>query len=320
MKLFAPINSFADARELVAVGADELYAGVIPTEWKGEYASVKPPNRRANEHSQVGSLQELERIAALCDEADVGVYLTLNAHFYSRRQASLIVDLIEELSGWDGIAGYIIADIHLMDAIDDVIGDKDILVSTGATVFNGHTANFLADTGADGIHLPRHLTIEEIGAIRRTATDDLDLYAFLLNRNCMCIDGNCTLLHNPPIEHENAERIPCFQEFSTHRVEDGSVAGTSRLFANSNRNPDEACGICSMYRFEAMGLSGVKMVGRGLPLEEKVAQVRFLDRARSLLDTAESETEFMEQAQPMVEKLGMHCSVDTCYYPTVMGQ
>lgn len=320
MKLFAPINSFADARELVDVGADELYAGVIPSEWKGQYASVKPPNRRANEHSQVGSLQELERIATLCDESGVGLFLTLNAHFYSRRQASLIVDLVEELSGWDGIAGYIIADIHLIDAIGDEIGDTDILVSTGATVFNGRTANFLADMGADGIHLPRHLTNDEIGQIRRTASDDLDLYAFLLNRNCMCIDGNCTLLHNPPIEHENAERIPCFQEFRTRREADGTGIGTSRLFANSHRDPDEACGICSMYRFEEMGLSGVKMVGRGLPVEEKVAQVRFLDRARSLLDAVDSEDEFMNRARPMVERLGMNCSVDSCYYPTVMGQ
>lgn len=320
MKIFAPINSFADANELVEVGSDELYAGVIPREWKGKYASVKPPNRRANEHSQVGSLEELERIASLCDEADVGLYLTLNAHFYSHRQTSLIADLVEELANWDGIAGYIIADVHLIDAIEDEIGDKDVLVSTGATVFNGRTANFLADMGADGIHLPRHLTIDEIEQIRRTATDDLDLYAFLLNRNCMCIDGNCTLLHNPPIEHENAERIPCFQEFATHRVEDGTGMGTSRLFANARRDREQACGICSMYRFEAMGLSGVKMVGRGLPLAEKVAQVRFLDRARKALDAADTEAEFVENAQPMVDQLGMSCSVDACYYPTVMGQ
>ncbi|MFW5918972.1 MAG: peptidase U32 family protein [Halanaeroarchaeum sp.] len=320
MNIFAPINSDADARDLVDVGADELYAGVIPTEWKGEYASVKPPNRRANEHSQVGSLEELERIARLCEEAGVELYITLNAHFYSQRQTTLIADLLEKLGEWDGITGYIIADVHLIDALEDEIGDKEVLVSTGATVFNGMSASFLADVGADGIHLPRHLTIDEIGQIRETAPDELDLYAFLLNRNCMCIDGNCTLLHNPPIEHENAERIPCFQEFSTRRAADGGESVTARLFANTHRDTEQACGVCSMFRFREMGLSGVKMVGRGLPLEEKVVQVRFLDRVRGLLDETESETEFVERAQSLVEGAGMTCSLDACYYPTVMGQ
>ncbi|MFB6093659.1 MAG: U32 family peptidase [Halanaeroarchaeum sp.] len=320
MHIFAPINAYGDAVELTRLGADELYAGVIPAEWKDAYESVKPPNRRANEHSQVRSLSELEAIADHCADADVDLYVTLNAHFYSDRQADLIRDLVRELSTWDGIAGYIVADVHLIDALGPELGDAEILVSTGSTVFNGHTADFLASMGADGVHLPRHLTIDEIERIRERATGDLDLYAFVLNRNCMCIDGNCTLLHNPPIEHEAAERVPCFQTFETSRAGGETVAEEARLHPNARRDQEQACGICSMYRFAEMGLTGVKMVGRGLALEEKASQVEFLDRARAAIEAADSPTDYAERVRPLLDDLGMTCSLDTCYYPTVMAQ
>lgn len=318
MNIFAPINSLRDAEAVTAAGADELYCGVIPTEWLGEYASVKPPNRRANERAQVGSLAELERVAAVCDDADVRLYVTLNAHFYSRRQRSMLEDLVDELGSWDGVTGYIVADVHLIRTIADRVGDDEILASTGATVFNGHAAAFLSDLGADGIHLPRHLTIDEIGTIADTAPDRLRLYAFVLNRNCLCIDGDCTLLHNPPIEHENAERIPCLQTFTERDVDAGSSREDTRLFPDPHRNPDRACGLCSLYAFREQGLAGVKMVGRGLPRAEKVEQVTLLDRVRERLETADSATEFAETVRPMVTSAGGTCDLDVCYYPTVM--
>lgn len=320
MDIFAPINAYEDAVELTRRGADELYAGVIPTEWKDEYATVKPPNRRANEYSQVGSLTELERIADHCAAEGVDLYLTVNAHFYTDRQTKLIEDLVHEFADWKGITGYIVADIHLIEYISETVDDADILVSTGSTVFNGLSASFLADIGADGIHLPRHLTIDEIEQIRTRSPDDLDLYAFILNRNCMCIDGDCTLLHNPPVEHEQAERIPCFQTFETTRADGTPVASNDRLFPSDDRDQEQACGVCSLFRFEEMGLTGAKMVGRGLPVEEKIEQVTFLDRARSAIDTADSEAEYVAVVRELMDDLGMTCSLETCYYPTVMAQ
>ncbi|MFB6151807.1 MAG: U32 family peptidase [Haloarculaceae archaeon] len=320
MNIFAPINSLADAEAMIPLGADELYCGVIPGDWMGEYNDVKPPNRRANEKSQVGSFDELERIARLCDERDVSLYITLNAHFYSDRQASMLSDLVAELSTWDGITGYIIADVHFMREVRDVTGDAEILVSTGSTVFNGRTASFLADIGADGIHLPRHLTVDEIGEIARTAPDSLDLYAFVLNRNCLNIDGNCTLLHNPPIEHEDAERVPCFQTFDRSPVGGGAEAEGVRMFEDPRRNKEEACGICSLYRFDEVGLAGVKMVGRAFPLERKKSEVQLLDSAREHLRTASSEREFTDAVERLATDHGIDCSVDSCYYPTVMEQ
>lgn len=318
VNLFAPINSLEDAERMVPLGADELYCGVIPEEWLDEYRDVKPPNRRANEYSQVGSLSELERIADYCDEHGAELHLTLNSHFYSERQAELLTDLVRELDGWDGMSGYIVADVHYMEAISDVIDDTDIVVSTGATVFNPETAAFMHDLGADGIHLPRHLTVAEIEAIAASAPPDLDLYAFVLNRNCMNIDGNCNFLHNPPIEHEDAERVPCFQTFSQQPTHGGCDPQEARMFPDPRRAKNQACGVCSLYRFHRAGLKGVKVVGRGFPTERKANDVELLSRAREHLSEVDSEAEFKERVRSLTAEYEMRCDLDVCYYPTVI--
>lgn len=322
LNIFAPIKSLEDAEQLIQLGADELYCGVNPENWAEKYENVKTPNRRPNDRSQVEGLEELREISELCNENGVLLYLTLNVHFYSDRQAALLRDLVGELSSWEGITGYIVADVHFMKQLSDIAGDDEILVSTGATTFNGQTAAFLESIGADGIHLPRHLTLDEIEKIARTAPDSLDLYAFVLNSNCMLIDGHCTLLHNAPIKHENSHNEPCFQPY-TERLADGGHEGVvreeTRLF-NSPHRAKRACGVCSFYRFDQIGLSGVKMVGRRFPLSRKTEDVQFLDTARKKTQIAASEDEFREMAQEIVSDSGRQCDIDTCYYPTVMEQ
>lgn len=322
LNIFAPIKSLEDAEQLIQLGADELYCGVNPKKWADQYENVKTPNRRPNDRSQVGSLEELRNISELCCENGVRLYLTLNVHFYSDRQAALLRDLVGELSSWEGITGYIVADVHFMKQMSDVAGDDEILVSTGATVFNGQTAAFLESIGADGIHLPRHLTLDEIERISRTAPDSLDLYAFVLNSNCLLIDGHCTLLHNAPIEHEDSHNEPCFQTFTERRADGGhekEVREETRLFNNPHR-ARQACGVCSLYRFDRIGLSGVKMVGRRFPLTRKTKDLQLLDTARKKTQVASSEGEFKEMLQEIVIDRGMQCDIDACYYPTVMEQ
>jgi collagenase-like PrtC family protease len=322
LNIFAPIKSLEGAEQLIDLGADELYCGVNPEKWAERYEDVKTPNRRPNDHSQVDSLDELEDIAALCAENDVLLYLTLNVHFYSDRQADLLRELIGELSTWEGITGYIVADVHFMKEMSDVAGDDEILVSTGATTFNGHTAGFLETLGADGIHLPRHLTLDEIAKIARTAPDSLDLYAFALNSNCLLIDGHCTMLHNAPIDHEDSFREPCMQTYTQQLADGGqdlTVRDETRLFNNPQRAA-QACGVCSFYRFDQIGLTGIKMVGRRFPISRKKKDVELLDTARKKVQDATSQDEFKEMLQEIVTDRGRNCDIDTCYYPTVMDQ
>ncbi|MFB6085941.1 MAG: peptidase U32 family protein [Halodesulfurarchaeum sp.] len=322
LNIFTPIKSLEGAEELIQLGADELYCGVNPEEWAERYENVKTPNRRPNDHSQVEDLEELAEIATLCHETDVKLYLTLNDHFYSDDQATLLRELVEELSTWEGITGYIVADVHFMTELRNVVGDDEILVSTGATTFNGHTAAFLESLGADGIHLPRHLTLDEIETIARTAPDSLDLYAFALNSNCLLIDGHCTLLHNAPIEHEESFKEPCMQTY-TQRLADGgeerTIRDETRLFNDPHRT-EQACGVCSLYRFDQIGLSGVKMVGRRFPVSRKKADLEVLDHARRKTSEADTEAEFRDMLQETVTDRGMECSIDACYYPTVMDR
>ena len=84
MKITAGLGSIDEYERFVHAGADEFFCGYVPHEWTKKYGTVMPLNRREvlSYNVQIGSLGELEILAAMVKEYGKPVHLTFNALYY----------------------------------------------------------------------------------------------------------------------------------------------------------------------------------------------------------------------------------------------
>ena len=115
MKITAGLGSIDEYERFVHAGADEFFCGYVPYEWTKKYGTVMPLNRREvlSYNVQIGSLGELEILAAMVKEYGKPVHLTFNALYYIPEQYPEIAEMIKKCMRI-GFDSYIIADPALI--------------------------------------------------------------------------------------------------------------------------------------------------------------------------------------------------------------
>ena len=100
MKITAGLGSIDEYERFVNVGADEFFCGYVPYEWTKKYGTVMPLNRREvlSYNVQIGSLGELEILAAMVKEYEKPVHLTFNTLYYIPEQYPEIAEIIKKRS------------------------------------------------------------------------------------------------------------------------------------------------------------------------------------------------------------------------------
>jgi hypothetical protein len=83
---------------------------------------------------------------------------------------------------------------------------------------------------------------------------------------------------------------------------------------------DRPCGACALYEFEALGLAGVKIVGRQNKTEKKLHDTAFIKHLLSYLRTRKpSREDFRRYSQKKYqEQYERPCIIFNCYYPSVL--
>jgi collagenase-like PrtC family protease len=231
------------------------------------------------------------------------------------------------------VAGIILADYGLLAILKEMNLPVKLQIGTGGAVFNSQAARFYQQIGASGITLPRHLTIDEMRRMVRNIFG-MEITIFILNSRCVNVDGFCTFEHGLsdssflPL-YRNACMLPyhvsLYPKAYPGEKDMGEIIREHRFLERQHiwetvHVDDHPCGACALYDFREIGISGVKIVGRGNPLERKVKDVKFL---RTLLDELERETlskpEFKKFAKELYQNTyARPCRINMCYYPEVM--
>ncbi|MCK5393081.1 MAG: U32 family peptidase, partial [Candidatus Omnitrophica bacterium] len=160
IKVLAPINRPEEVEQIIKAGADELYCGVLPENWKQRYSNIASPNRREWTSANLSNFGQLREIVKTAHSYGVPVYFAVNA-FFTEQQYPLIMSHITEAKA-AGVDALIVADIGLMLNIKEANLDINIHISNCGTAFNSETVEFYRDLGASRIVLPRQLMIDEI--------------------------------------------------------------------------------------------------------------------------------------------------------------
>jgi collagenase-like PrtC family protease len=329
MLILSPLDSVEEVQPLAEAGAGEFYCGLLEEQWYTAYPVISI-NRRPAGKGHFRTFADVQRAVQRAHALGCKVYFALNEHYYIQAQYELIRRYAEGARD-AGVDGFIIADFGLLAWLQEERMGVPLHISTGGTVFNRRAAAFYHGLGAQNITLPRHLALEELREVVRTMPP-MDTTVFVLNSRCVNVDGLCTFQHGlAGKEIMPMYRNACMLPFDVQvHVSPGCAAPDAPLQQARVRRrqklwehvhvDDHPCGACALYEFSEMGITSVKVVGRGNPIERKVRDVAFL---RQLLDALVHarpiRADFRRQARALYcATYRRACRPHMCYYPSVM--
>lgn len=325
MRILSPVDKVEETRDLIKAGADELYCGVMPVEWLEKYPFAAI-NRRPALGCNFKSFDDLRQCVEIAHSYDVPVILTLNEHYYIWQQYPLLLEYVEKAVD-AGIDAFLVSDVALLLALKKLNVGAKLHVSTGGVTFNWETVKFYKELGASRVTLDRHLTLKEIKDINhRAKANNIETTVFILNSRCANVDGLCTFMHfasNDPF-YKNACMLNYEVLLSTDQrdaeEELGEIVALTRQYVwNRFHIDDRPCGVCALYEFNQIGVTSVKIVGRGYPKDKKIKDIKFVYNMREFLSKAPSKEEFRNTVRKSyAETYNRPCRIIMCYYPEVM--
>lgn len=196
----APVGSYESLHAAIAAGADAVYFG------------VEGLNMRARSSVNF-TLDDLRSIAAICREAGVRTYLTVNTVIYDTDTSTLhaVIDAVKEA----GISAIIAADMAAI--LYARSRGVEVHMSTQVNITNSEAVRFYAQW-ADVMVLARELNLEQVKVIHDTIVREnicgpsgrqVRIEMFCHGALCMAVSGKCYLsLHEM---NSSANRGACTQ-------------------------------------------------------------------------------------------------------------
>jgi len=329
MKILSPVSKVDETARLIQAGADELYCGLLPSDWPYVAFSI---NRRQEPEANFQSFDELKGCADIAHTHGVPLFLTLNEHYYTDKQYPYILEYVKRALD-AGVEAFFISDIALLLTFRESKINAAVHVSTGGATFNSACARFYQNLGAERIILPRYLTVEEIKQMVEKVPGLL-FEVFILNSKCYNVDGLCTFHHGlarvvdkgEAKKYRNACMLrydiypssPVYSDEELARIAPKVSLERQHLWETTHIDT-RPCGACAIYDFQQIGIYSVKIVGRKNSPRKKLVDITFIKDCIDFLNKQESSREeYLKRTQSLYqETYGYPCRSYMCYYPAL---
>ena len=322
MKITAGLGSIDDYPRYVRAGADELFCGYVPFSWSEKYGTVLPLNRREvlNYNVQIGSFSELEILANMVQKYQKPVHLTFNSLYYRPEQYEEIARIIQQCRSI-GFDSYILADPALLVYLRKEKIDCEVHLSGDLGTVNSAMTEVFAKEYPKRLIFQRKNTISEMRAVirhitaqkeaaRKEWTYPTEFEAFALNELCQFSGAFCNSLHcdemgylcrvpywkkpmslsesklekqekNHPGENISISEWDSASELMNPVSEDGYLCGAT------------GCGLCTLKQLSDVGITHLKLVGRGNYTDFMERDIRNLRRTLEILEDSSTEEEYI---------------------------
>ena len=253
IEIMAPAGSFESLAAAIKAGADSIYFGV------GKL------NMRSRSSANF-SLDDLHKIAAICHQAGIKSYLTLNTVIYDEELEQMRRTCDQALAA--GIDAVIAADLAVIQYAHAI--DLPLHISVQANVANMAAVKFFAKF-ADVMVLARELSLPQIQAIiqaidRENITgpsgEKIRIELFAHGALCVAVSGKCYM----SLAHYNssANRGACFQTCRrAYRVSDEETGEELVIDNKYVMSPKDLCTVNIIDRLLESGIKIFKLEGRG---------------------------------------------------------
>ena len=257
IEIMAPAGSFESLRAAIQGGANSVYFGV---------GHLNMRSHSANNFT----IESLPEIVAICNEACVKSYLTLNIVIYDEDIAAMRETIDAAVSA--GVSAIIASDMAVILYAREK--GMEIHISTQLNVSNTESLKYHAKF-ADVIVLARELNLNQIREIKETidrekikgpAGEFLRLELFCHGALCMAVSGKCYLsLHE---YNASANRGSCYQ--LCRRSYEVTDKETGRSFEIDNKyimSPKDLSTIAFTDKIIDAGIRVFKIEGRARSAE-----------------------------------------------------
>ena len=324
MKIVAGLGSIDEYETFVKAGADEFFCGYVPFSWAEKYGVIHPLNRREVlfYNVQIGSMSELQILKKMVDYYGKPVTLTFNSLYYTGEQYPVIAEIITQCMA-AGFENFIIADPALMLYLrQQKINCGIHLIGETAEVNRGMLEQMLP-FGIRRVIFHRKNSLEDMQSCIKEADFPHEYEAFILNELCHFSGAFCNSLHCDELTH--LCRVP-YELGNLHKKEETDaaqkdVAETDRIQGKEGKGLplDEdgyltgstGCGLCALYRMKQVGITHLKLVGRGNYTDFMEKDIRQLRKVLDILENSDSEAQYQKKMKASLFPDG--CS-QNCYY------
>lgn len=324
MKIVAGLGSIDEYETFVKAGADEFFCGYVPFSWAEKYGVIHPLNRREVlfYNVQIGSMSELQILKKMVDYYGKPVTLTFNSLYYTGEQYPVIAEIITQCMA-AGFENFIIADPALMLYLRQQKINCGIHLSGETADVNRGMLEQMLPFGIRRVIFHRKNSLEDMQSCIKEADFPHEYEAFILNELCHFSGAFCNSLHCDELTH--LCRVP-YELGNLHKKEETDaaqkdVAETDRIQGKEGKGLplDEdgyltgstGCGLCALYRMKQVGITHLKLVGRGNYTDFMEKDIRQLRKVLDILENSDSEAQYQKKMKASLFPDG--CS-QNCYY------
>ena len=324
MKIVAGLGSIDEYETFVKAGADEFFCGYVPFSWAEKYGVIHPLNRREVlfYNVQIGSMSELQILKKMVDYYGKPVELTFNSIYYTGEQYPVIAEIITQCMA-AGFENFIIADPALMLYLRQQKINCGIHLSGETAEVNRGMLEQMLPFGIRRVIFHRKNSLEDMQSCIKEADFPHEYEAFILNELCHFSGAFCNSLHCDELTH--LCRVP-YELGNLHKKKETDaaqkdVAETDRIQGKEGKGLplDEdgyltgstGCGLCALYRMKQVGITHLKLVGRGNYTDFMEKDIRQLRKALDILENSDSEAQYQKKMKASLFPDG--CS-QNCYY------
>lgn len=324
MKIVAGLGSIDEYETFVKAGADEFFCGYVPFSWAEKYGVIHQLNRREVlfYNVQIGSMSELQILKKMVDYYGKPVKLTFNSLYYTGEQYPVIAEIITQCMA-AGFENFIIADPALMLYLRQQKINCGIHLSGETAEVNRGMLEQMLPFGIRRVIFHRKNSLEDMQSCIKEADFPHEYEAFILNELCHFSGAFCNSLHCDELTH--LCRVP-YELGNLHKKEETDaaqkdVAETDRIQGKEGKGLplDEdgyltgstGCGFCALYRMKQVGITLLKLVGRGNYTDFMEKDIRQLRKALDILEKSDNELQYQREMKASLFPDG--CS-QNCYY------
>lgn len=257
IEIMAPVGSYEALMGAIQGGAGSVYFG------------VGKMNMRSRSAANF-TLTDLEKITAICKEAGIRSYLTLNTIIYDHEVAEMH-QLIDAAKA-NGVNAVIASDLSVLEYARSV--GLEIHISTQCNITNLEAVKFYSRF-ADVMVTARELKLSQVGAITKAIREQhitgpagelVQIEVFAHGALCMAVSGKCYISLDNFNESANRGAClqPCRREYNVKDVDNEIELNIDSKYIMS---PKDLKTIDFLDQILAAGVRVLKIEGRGRSAE-----------------------------------------------------